>query len=686
MKQRPRKAQPAPRASAPLLPRIQKLLPFAALVLVVLIAYSNSSGGLLLLDNERIILKDTRIRAATFENVQSILTQPYWQMVLGGLYRPLTTLSYLFNYAMLENGANAAAYHWVNLLLHLLNVGLVYWLGLVIFEETGAAWLLGALWGLHPVLTESVTNVIGRADLLAAFGVLAGLFCHRMALRRTGSRRAAWLTALMAAAAIGIFSKESAIVLVAVLALHDLAFGVGTPWRMRVAGYAAAVLPCLIYLYARSKVLAHAFSAPVPFTDNPIVAADFWTARLTAIKVIGKFLWLWLWPANLSYDYSYNEIPLAGWRDGSAILAIVVCAALMAAAVWSWRRNRAVSFAIALFFIALSPTSNLAIRIGSIMAERFLYLPSVGLAILAVCGLRLLAKPQVYRAGAAVLLIALAARTYARNADWLDERRFWQSGVDAAPGSFRTNIVAAFTALPLTPENRGRVIAETDRALAILDGLPDAENSPDTYRDAGTIYRLVGDGGATEGTTREYWYRKSLAALLRDEKLETVRDEIYRRENGGRGSFVSAGLYLELGRTYLRLSNPQNAIAAFERGRTQASDPDLLEDLADAYVAAGELRKAAMALVEALAVDSKRVRLNGKLVELYGKIDPQGCSISHEGGQLSLNIECPLVHGDICTASRNVAAGYDRGGMSSDAAFIRGVALRDLGCAAEILK
>src|SRR4051795_13409527 len=112
MKQRPRKAQPAPRVSV-WAPRIRRLLPFAALALLVLIAYSNSSGGLLLLDNERIILKDTRIRVATYENLRGILTQPYWQMVLGGLYRPLTTLSYLFNYAVLENGADAAGYHWV---------------------------------------------------------------------------------------------------------------------------------------------------------------------------------------------------------------------------------------------------------------------------------------------------------------------------------------------------------------------------------------------------------------------------------------------------------------------------------------------------------------------------------------------------------------------------------------------
>jgi tetratricopeptide (TPR) repeat protein len=658
---------------------LRRLLPLAALVALVALAYSNSFRGLLIYDNNEVILKDTRVRAATAENVHAILTQPYWQKSTSGLYRPLATLSYLFNYAVLENGGAPDGYHWINLSLHLLNVGLVYALGLVIFEQVPAAWLLAALWGVHPVLTESVTNVIGRADLLAAFGVLAGLYCHRRASTFEGVRRAAWLAGLMLASAIGIFSKESAIVLIAVLVLHDLAYGTTSGWRVRAAGYAAAVIPAAIYLGVRTEVLGHALTAPMPFTENPLVGAGFWTARITALKVIGRFLWLWLWPVRLSYDYSYNEIPLGGW---TAIPAVLVCAGLAAAAIWCWRRNRAISFGIAFFFIAISPTSNLVILIGSIMGERFLYLPSIGLAILAVCALNRLGEAKTRQAVAAVLLIALAARTWARNADWADEHRFWYSGVEAAPGSYRTHVVAAFQSLPLTPENRDRAIADADRALAILDPLPDADKSGEAYRDLGTFYRVVGDSAPD----REHWYRKSLEALLSAEKAEQARDEIYRRWNAGRGLFVSSALYLELGRTYQRLSDPQHALAALEHGRALASEPDLLEELGSIYEASSQWHKAAMTLIEALAVDAKRTHLNGKLVDLYEKTDPQGCSISREGGQRSLNVDCPLVHGDICTASRNVAVTYDRSGMASEAVFIRGVAQRDLGCAAEALR
>ena len=110
------------------------------------------------------------------------------------------------------------------------------------------------------------------------------------------------------------------------------------------------------------------------------MGAGFWTARLTAVKVIGKYLWLLLWPSRLSCDYSYNQIPLFTWGDWKALAAVAACVALAAVAIVCYRRSKPVFFFIAFFFAALAPTSNLAILIGTIMAERFLYLPSIGFA------------------------------------------------------------------------------------------------------------------------------------------------------------------------------------------------------------------------------------------------------------------------------------------------------------------
>jgi len=196
-------------------------------------------------------------------------------------------------------------------------------------------------------------------------------------------------------------------------------------------------------------------------------------------------------------------------------------------------------------------------------------------------------------------------------------------------------------------------------------------------------------GNASAGTSAEYWYRKSLNTLLRSEKIELALDEENRLYNARRGkpglTFVPSQLYLQMGRTYMRLSDPRQALAAFERGRKLESDPDLLEELASAYRAAGDRRKAAIALVEALAVDSSRFQLQSQLVDLYSEIDPSGCAVSREGDTRSLNVDCPLVHGDICTASRNVAVTYLRTWQHFEAAAIRRTAVEDLGCAPELL-
>ena len=591
-----------------------------------------------------------------------------------------------------------------------MNIGLVYLVGLLILEQLPAALLLAAIWGIHPVLTESVTNIVGRADLLGAFGVLAALLAHRQALDASGGRKVAWLAAIALAVTAGIFSKESTVVVVAVIAIYDLSFGRAASWKARLPSYFAAVIPCLVFLYVRAQVLGGVAATAFPFGDNPLMGADFWTARMTAVKVIGRYLALLAWPAGLSFDYSYNENPLFGWgltswEDVKAILSLLVCLAGVAGTIVCWRRRKPVFFAIAFFFATLSPVSNLVIRIGSIMAERFLYLPSVGFAVLVVYGVNLLwqrlaERGREYRnavpVAMGVMLLAFAARTYGRNADWVDQGRFWRSAVEAAPGSYKTNLSAANNTVFISQQDWDRSIGQVGRALAILDNLPDLQNTGIAYQQAGVFYRNLGirlassnpAGRAEAGS--EYWYGKSLNALLRSEKIELAQDERNRAENAKRGkpglTFVPSALYLHMGRTYQKLGDPGHALEAFERGRALESDPDLLEELASAYRTAGETRKAAMALVEALAVDSSRMQLASKLVELYSEIDPSGCAVSREGGTSGLNVDCPLVHGDICTASRNVAATYLRTWQHEHAAAIRRTAIQELGCAPELLK
>ena len=205
------------------------LLPTLALCLLTLAGYSNSFHGDFTLDSTRLLRLDNRIHQVTAQNVDQILHHTYWWPYgETGLYRPLSTLSYMFNYAMLGNAERSTGYHWTNFLLHLGNVLLVYALSLRLMGTRVRAFAVAALWSVHPVLTESVTYIVGRPELLAGAGVLGGFLLYLVATETFGLRRWAALGGAAAAAAIGVSSKESAVAVAGVIVVYELAWVEGT--------------------------------------------------------------------------------------------------------------------------------------------------------------------------------------------------------------------------------------------------------------------------------------------------------------------------------------------------------------------------------------------------------------------------------------------------------------------------
>src|SRR5262249_40570886 len=155
-------------------------------------------------------------------------------------------------------------------------------------------------------------------------------------------------------------------------------------------------------------------------------------------------------------------------------LLVIVLA--LAAAISLRRRDAAIFFAAGFFSIALLPTSNLLLTIGNIMAERFLYLPTVGFALAAAAiGSRLpLGKSRLV--AAAVLIVLCVARTYERNPAWRDNLALASSDVGNAPRSFRVHeMLAQALHAQDAHANLDAAIAEEERAWEILRVLPPAE-------------------------------------------------------------------------------------------------------------------------------------------------------------------------------------------------------------------
>jgi tetratricopeptide (TPR) repeat protein len=441
---------------------------------LTLAAYSNSFQAGIVFDNTPAIVEDPRIRAVTARNIGAILTEGYWHNIPNsGLYRPVTTLSYLLNYAVFDNGANPAGYHWLNFVLQGVNVSLVYALGIVIFTAPPLALAFAAIWGLHPLLTDSVTNIVGRADLLAAFGVLAGLLCYVQWASATGRRKHWWLAAMVAAQAIGLLSKENAAILPVILLLYDLTWSERASWRARAPAYAALALPFAAFFYLRSQL--HTRLA-VALSKGLATRSGFWAPRANSLRIIGKSIQLLIWPDHLSADYSRNTIPKFAWRfstweDGQVLVVLAVCLCAIAFALHCRRTWKPMFFFVMFFFVALSPT---ALEVP-IMAERFLYMPSIGLVGCVVAAIYALvrrlspswpASPRVASIVVGVACLALAMRTYARNADWHDELSLWSSAVNVVPGDARAHMNLG-NALAKIPGRLPDAIAELQTALRI---------------------------------------------------------------------------------------------------------------------------------------------------------------------------------------------------------------------------
>ena len=331
-------------------------------------------------------------------------------------------------------------------------------------------------------------------------------------------------------------------------------------------------------------------------------------------------------------------------------------------------------FFIAFFFAALAPTSNLAILIGTIMAERFLYLPSIGFAGCLVVAVYSACRrlPRVAPAVLALVCVAFAARTYTRNFDWFDDLSLWTSAVKVCPGSYKTHVILATDLIIANGPRLDTAVGEAARSLAILDPLPDLRNLSAAYANAGLCYRMKGDTVAPPQSG--YWFQKALDALLHGERID-------RASRGAK--LVDSGwfqLYLELGRVYMRLSDPHKAVEAFQYGRTLQPTADFFEEMSAAWRALGDPQQAAITLMEGLGVDSSHTQFASELVDLYQKTEPQSCAIRNVGGSVSLNLDCPLVHSQLCTASRNVALLYHQRGQDPMAAATARSAIQDLGC------
>ena len=348
---------------------------------------------------------------------------PYWPPDLGGkLYRPLTVATYTAD--------GLVGYSWwfhaVNLAWH---TGAAVAVTALARRWAGwtAALVAGLLFAVHPVHVEAVANVIGRAELMAAV-------CVCLAVYAAVVKDSIGWSALAIAA--GLLCKENAAVAPALI-LWAWWVGFSRPPRHRMLAFVGSWLAiAAVYIAIRGAVLSpyarlHDI-APVFVGQSPVAV------RLTAIAALSDVVRLLVFPLTLRVDYSPAERTIVTSAfDGRFLLGLAALALWAGLLVAAWRHQRKVeAFGLGWIGIAYLPVANFLLPVGVLLAERTLYLPSMGLAIAAGAALARLPTPRL-KALVAVLVLAAGVRSVLRVPVWHDDGAVTLSILGDSPNSYR---------------------------------------------------------------------------------------------------------------------------------------------------------------------------------------------------------------------------------------------------------
>jgi len=378
-----------------------------------------------------------------FDDFLTVLENPHldrWQTFIGHLdhmVRPVLYATFLIDRALY--GESPMGYHLLNLLLHLGSGLFIYWiLTRAVTEDTlRLPFWASLLFLIHPIQTETVTYISGRASGLMSFFYLLALFFYIKAseVQDVPKTYQVYLSVAMASFVLSLGSKETAMTFPLALLLWDMVI-----YRLRGASLRLAVLSrhlafWIVLLLAAGWAWSHprySFLAQVSFTLRPL-----WDNFLSEVHAVAyaSMLFFCPWKQNFDHDlpvfHSLFQWPLP--------YDLLVIAGLIAAGLVMVQRHPLFSFGIGWFFLQLLPTS--LIPRADLLSERNLYLASIGLVLaIIVLGSRLmqwlttaLPHSRTVRLGgysvALTVVLLLSLVTNQRNLIYRDQISLWSDTV-----------------------------------------------------------------------------------------------------------------------------------------------------------------------------------------------------------------------------------------------------------------
>lgn len=412
----------------------ENTIPFLIVLLIAGIAvYFNSFFNGFIWDDQTIIVLNEYIRG--WSNLPAIFTTDLHQFSLeqSNFYRPLQVLSYTLDHSFWK--LKPMGYHITNVLWHILNAMLVYFLFNAAGkrsagEKTETKWpafLTALIWLVHPLHTQCATYASGRADLLVTAFILSTLLSHM-------AGNVVWTAGFFV---LALLSKEYALITPLLLLMVDSFLYIQrAQWTLgrMLKRYGALLIVLAVYIILRLTVLSF------PSSSDDIIYPHLGFRILTSAKAIGILIGFLAVPLKLSFLRNIDWV--APEADGAAYLCLAAVLGLIAFSFVIRKKNPLAAFGLFWFFLAYMPYMNI-IPLNANVSEHWMYLSSIGLifALVSAVGTEIRSGRgrQVAVYLAALLVVFYGARLVRRNFDFRDEIVFYEKEIKENPDNARVH-------------------------------------------------------------------------------------------------------------------------------------------------------------------------------------------------------------------------------------------------------
>ena len=317
------------------------LLVIFTLITLGIIVYYNSLDGQFLWDDLFLIKSNPYIK--NWSHLPNILTGSINQTAdyKSFFYRPAQLLTYLIEYSVW--GLNEYGYHLTNILLHISVAICLFWLINIIFKKFILAILVSLFFICHPIHTEAVSYISGRADLLAALFLLLGSICY---LNYYRNKKQSYLIIAAICYLAALSSKEYCLIFPGILLLLHFASKI----KLRLKPLLPILLITTIYIIVRATLLK---SVNMFYVDT-----SPWQRLPGFFLAITNYIRLLICPYNQHMEYGMQFF---NWNNPQTIMGIILTCFLLSLAIYKRHTNRIFAFSIFWFFMTLLPVGNIGL-------------------------------------------------------------------------------------------------------------------------------------------------------------------------------------------------------------------------------------------------------------------------------------------------------------------------------------